>query len=225
MEVKPSMSQVSLENLTLEEEVITLRGKTLKILRPAKLEEVFQGDPFLETEKFPFWFKLWEASLVLADYLATLSPPKKILELDAGLGVVSLFASAFDHEVTATDFDDLPLALIQRSAEINHLKGLKVQKLDFFNPHLSETFDVIAGSEIIFKKSFYEPLLKIFTQFLKKDGEILLAHAEDRKKVLIPFLIRAQEFFEVQTSFRTLRSEDEKNVIILNRLLPKKSET
>jgi len=219
------MSQMTLENLTLEEEVITLRGKTLKILRPAKLEEVFQGDPFLETEKFPFWFKVWEASLVLADYLATLTPHKKILELGAGLGVVSLFASAFGHEVTATDFDELPLALIQKSAEINHLKSLKVQKLDFFNPDLSETFDVIAGSEIIFKKSFYEPLLQIFTQFLNKDGEILLAHGEDRKKVLIPFLVRAQEFFEVQTSLRTLRSEDEKIVIILNRLLPKKGET
>jgi len=134
--------------------------------------------------------------------------------------VVSLFASAFGHEVTATDYDELPLKLIKKSAELNHL-SLKVQRLDFYHPALSETFDLMVGSEIIFKKGFFEPLLRIFREFLNPKGEVLLAHAEERKRVLIPFLALAENSFEVQVSLRKLRSEDERITIILNRLFPK----
>ena len=207
-------------NFELDEEVITLRGKSLKILKPKRLEDVFQGDPFLETEKFPFWFKIWEASLILADYLATLPEKKKILELGCGLGVVSLFARAFGHEVLATDYEELPLKLLEKSANLNNL-SLKIRKLDFLKPDLKETFDIIAASEVIFKKSFYEPLLNIFQTYLNPGGEILLAHSEERKKILVPFLVKAEELFEVKTSIRRLRSPDETITIILNRLLPK----
>lgn len=209
-------------NIEFEEEVITLRRKTLKILRPKRLEDVFQGDPFLETEKFPFWFKIWEGSLILADYLATLSEKKKILELGCGLGVVSLFASAFGHEVLATDIEELPLKILQKSAELNNL-SFKIQKLDILNPELKETFDIIAASEILYKKSFYDPLLKFFKDYLKPTSEVLLAHSEERKRTLIPFLVKAQNFFEIQTSVRRLKSPDETATIILNRLIPKAS--
>ncbi|MEZ0344678.1 MAG: methyltransferase [Caldimicrobium sp.] len=209
-------------NMELEEEAITLRGKTLKILRPKRLEDIFQGDPFLETEKFPFWFKIWEGSLILADYLATLSEKKKILELGCGLGVVSLFASAFGHEVLATDIEELPLKILQKSAELNNL-SFKIQKLDILNPELKETFDIIAASEILYKKSFYDPLLKFFKDYLKPTSEVLLAHSEERKRTLISFLVKAQNFFEIQTSVRRLKSPDETATIILNRLIPKAS--
>ncbi len=209
-------------NMELEEEAITLRGKTLKILRPKRLEDIFQGDPFLETEKFPFWFKIWEGSLILADYLATLSEKKKILELGCGLGVVSLFASAFGHEVLATDLEELPLKILHKSAELNNL-SLRIQKLDILNPDLKENFDIIAASEILYKKSFYEPLLNFFKDYLNPKGEILLAHSEERKRTLISFLVKAQNFFEIQTSVRRLKSPDETATIILNRLIPKAS--
>lgn len=207
-------------NIELEEEVITIRGKTLKILKPKRLEDVFQGDPFLETEKFPFWFKIWEGSLILADHLATLGEKKRILELGCGLGVVSLFARAFGHEVFATDIEELPLIILQKSAELNKL-SLNIQRLDILNPDLKDSFDIVAASEILYKKSFYDPLLKFFQNYLKPTGEVLLAHSEERKRILIPFLFKAQNFFEIQTSIRKLKSQDETTTIILNRLIPK----
>lgn len=214
------MNSISLNSISLEEEKITIRGKTLTIYLPAKLEEVFEGDPFLEVEKFPFWFKIWEASLVLADYLATLSPPKRILELGAGLGVVSLFASLFGHDVLATDNEDLPLQFIEMSALKNNLK-LRTKKLDWTNPELSEKFDLIMGSEIIYKRTLFEPLLKLFQSNLNDGGEILLSHSLERKRILVPFLKEAEKFFLIQTSIRRLKSEQEVIEIVLNRLTPK----
>lgn len=210
-----------MSKLILEEEKITIRGQTLSVYRPARLEDIFQGDPFLEVEKFPFWFKIWESSLILADYIATLEPSLEILELGAGLGVASLFASYFGHKVLATDYEDLPLELIKKSAQKNGLL-LEVRKLDWRKSDLSLKFDIIMGAEIVFKKSLYDPLLNIFNENLKESGQILIAHSMERKRILVPFLYKAEPYFEIQTSLRRLKGTDEMAEIILNRLLPKK---
>jgi len=207
-----------IKNLTLETEEISIRGETLKIFLPAKLEEIFQGDPFLEVEKFPFWAKIWEASLILADYVATLGPPKRILELGAGLGVPSLVAAKFGHDVLATDYEELPLEFIKLSAKENNL-NVKTKILDWRNPDLSQKFDLIIGSEVVFRKSLFEPLIELFKNYLEDEGEVILSHPSERKRVLIPFLYEAQKYFKVLTSIRRLKSDGETVEIILNKLL------
>jgi predicted nicotinamide N-methyase len=171
----------NVNNLTLETEEIIVRGQTLKIFLPAKLEEIFQGDPFLEVEKFPFWARVWESSLVLADYVATIEPPKRILELGAGLGVPSLVAAKLGHKVLATDYEKLPLELIKLSAKENNV-SLETKILDWENPDLSEKFDLIIGSEVVFRKSLFQPLIKLFKNYLKDGGEVILSHPSERKK-------------------------------------------
>ncbi|MCS7149340.1 MAG: protein N-lysine methyltransferase family protein [Caldimicrobium sp.] len=208
------------KDLTLEEDQITIRGKTLKIIRPAVLEEVFKGDPFLDLDRFPFWFKIWESSLILADYLSTIEPPKDILEIGAGLGVASLFASSFGHNVVASDYEELPLELLERSASEN---GLKIQKmkLNWLEPSLNQRFDLIVGAEVIYKRSFYDPLIHLFQRGLKDSGEVILAHSIDRKRILVPFLHRAESFFHIMTSIRRLKGPEETSEIVLNRLIPR----
>jgi len=213
---------VSIAHLTLEIEEITIRDKTLRIFLPAKLEEIFQGDPFLEIEKFPFWARIWEASLVLADYITTIEPSKKILELNAGLGTPSLVAASLGHKVLATDYEKLPLEFIKLSAKENNLT-IETQILDWRNPNLSGKFDLIIGSEVILKKSLFEPLIKLFKNYLENNGEIILSHSSERKRVLVPFLYKAQKDFEILTSVRKLRSEEETTEIILNKLKFKKN--
>ncbi len=208
----------SIKNLTLETEEISVRGQTLKIFLPAKLEEIFQGDPFLEIEKFPFWARVWEASLVLADYVATIKPPKRILELGAGLGVPSLVAAKIGHKVVATDYEKLPLEFIELSAKENNL-SVETRILDWRNPDLSGKFDLIIGSEVVFRKSLFEPLLEIFKNYLADQGEVIISHPSERKRTLIPFLHLAQKHFKILTSIRKLKDEEKTVEIILNKLL------
>jgi len=207
----------SIKDLTLEEEWINIRGNALKIFLPARLEEIFEGDPFLEVEKFPFWARVWEASIVLADYVATIEPPKKILELGAGLGVPSLIAAKLGHKVLATDYERLPLEFIELAAKENNIT-LETKILDWRNPDLSGKFDLIIGSEVVFKKSLFEPLLEIFKNYLENEGEVILSHPSERKRVLIPFLHEAQKYFKIFTSIRRLKGEEKNVEIILNKL-------
>ncbi len=214
------MMKVDLNKITLEKEKITIRGKELIFYKPACLEEIFVGDPFYEVEKFPFWVKIWEASIVLADYIATLKPPLELLELGAGLGISSLVAASFGHKVLATDKEELPLKLLEKSAKENNL-SLTTKTISWLSPEFSQRFDIIMGSEIIFNQSLFEPLLQLFKTYLKPKGKIILSHSAERKRILIPFLYKAQKSFEIQTSIKKLKGENETWEIILNKLLPK----
>jgi len=208
---------MELNSLSLDKEEVCVKGRRLYVYRPARLEEVFQGDPFLEVYRFPFWVMIWLASLPLAEYLASLPPPLDILEIGAGLGVPSLFASAFGHRVVTTDREELPLKLLKRSAEEQGIE-LRVETLDFFNPRLEGKFDVIAGAEVVIKSSLFEPLLNIFKTYLKPDGHVILAHEIERKRTLVPFLFKAEELFRVETKLVRLKDEEKSIEIVLNRL-------
>ncbi|MDA8418118.1 MAG: methyltransferase, partial [Desulfobacteraceae bacterium] len=70
-------------------EPFRVRGIEIKLLKIQDLECVLKGrDPFKNVSEFPFWVKLWEAALVLADVAATLplAAGPRLLELGAGLG-------------------------------------------------------------------------------------------------------------------------------------------
>ncbi len=207
------------QDLPLVKEPLKIRGKEIVVFRPADLDPFFEGESFKLSE-FPFWAKLWEASLVLADFVATLEPPKRILEIGAGLGVPGLTAAAFGHQVTLTDYDDLPLNLIQRSAEANGL-SVKIVTLDWLNPNDLGQFDIILGAEVVYAGRLFQPLLDIFRRYLLPGGEIYLSHDRERMRILAPFLKMAENEYEVATSFRRLRTEEGTYEIILNRLRPK----
>jgi len=208
-------------NLSLVKEPLRIRNKEIVIFRPADLEPFLKGED-LKLSEFPFWAKLWEAALVLADFVATLKPPKKILEIRAGLGVPGLMAAAFGHEVTLTDYDELPLELIQRSAQANGL-SVRVAKLDWYKSGELGEFEVIIGAEVVYAGRFFQPLFELFRQYLLPGGEIYLAHDRERLRILAPFLKLAENQFEIATSIRRLCSEEDQYEIILNRLRPRVS--
>ncbi len=206
------------ERFPIVQEPVRIRDREISILRPANLEAFFS--PESPTQEFPFWAKLWESALVLADFVATLKPPKRILEIGAGLGVPGLVAAAFGHEVTLTEYQDPPLKLLAQAAEINGLK-VRVTRLDWFQPVELGEFDIIMGAEIIYAGRFFQPLFDLFDRYLRPGGEIYLAHDRERARVLVPFLKLAENRFEVATSLRRLRTEEDTYEIILNRLRPK----
>ena len=204
--------------MNLTREIVKVRDRELVLYRPQDLDFYLQEGGSLEN--FPFWAKVWEASLVLADFVATLKPPRRILEIGAGLGLPGLTAAAFGHEVTLTDYESRPLELIRRSAEANGL-AVRVARLDWFEPADLGEFDIILGAEVVYAGRLFEPLLQIFRRYLLPGGEIYLAHSRERARVLVPFLKRAEVEFEVAHSLRRLRSGDEVYEIVLNRLRPK----
>lgn len=205
-------------------EPLRVRDIELKLLQVTDLEHLLAGkDPFADVSNFPFWVKLWEASLLLADVIAS-TPAKKgmsLLELGAGLGAPGLVAAAKGYKVTLSDYEPHILDFQRVSAAANGLDGIDFRIIDWKEPKEMPQFDRIIGAEILFRDEFFDPLLKVFNRYLAPDGEIYIAH-DARRKSVPQFLSLAAKEYNVAVSPRKMRSDDQEITILINRLIRKK---
>jgi predicted nicotinamide N-methyase len=196
----------------------------LNLLTVSDLGTLLDGkDALKNVSDFPFWVKLWEAAIVLAQFLGRQNFAKgtAVLELGAGLGAPGLAAAAAGCNVTLSDYEELILDFERVSAAASKLDNVECMMLDWKNPPDMKRYDVIVGAEILFREEFFEPLLGVMRKALKPDGVIYLAH-DVRRKSLQPFLEMAQDEYNIAASKKTLRSLEEDKVVIMNRLVPKK---
>ena len=202
-----------------EQREMTVGKRSFRFLVPASLE------PFIDPEDvfraFPLWTRIWEASLVLANRLASETPQhgRRWLELGAGIGVVGVVAAAFQHEITITEYDQHALDFIRANAHLNGCIPHEIRRLDWMQPDLNTRFDRIIGSELIYNEKDFPALRALFLSLLKPEGEILLAG--EVRQTSTPFLDLMQADFRIDMARTTLRSGDDCTTILLNRLRPK----
>ena len=204
---------------------LKVREAQLKILRITDLEPILQGkDPFKNVSEFPFWVKLWEASMVLADLVAGMPPRsgQTLLELGAGMGAPGLVAAACGYQVTLSDYEPVILDFQKVSAAASDLYNVHHKMIDWTKPPALDPFDTIIGAEILFREDFFEPLLQIFEKLLAPAGVIYLAH-DVRRKSLPQFLMLAEKKYDIAISERKIKTADEEIKIILSRLIPRTS--
>ncbi|MBU0908556.1 MAG: methyltransferase domain-containing protein [Proteobacteria bacterium] len=204
-------------------EPLRIRDVELKILQVQDLEQLLAGkDPFADVSIFPFWVKLWEASLMLADIMASMpcEPGQNLLELGAGLGAPGLVAAARGYKVTLSDYEPHILDFQRVSAAANGLMDVDFRIIDWKKPPSMPVFDTIIGAEILFRDEFFQPLLNVFNQYLAPQGTIYIAH-DGRRKSLPKFLDLAQKDYQIAVSARKMKSDEGEMTIIINRLKKK----
>ncbi|MBW1798273.1 MAG: methyltransferase domain-containing protein [Deltaproteobacteria bacterium] len=212
----------SLESFHKEYETDTadlvIKGRRFTFLVPKSIDRfVDPGDVFHD---FPLWSKIWEASIVLSEYLAGISvePEKRFLEIGCGMGLVGIIASAFGHRVTMTEYNPDALNYARANAGTNPLADShpEIIELDWNRPRLEGLFDYIVGSEVIYKKKDFEPILRLFNRYLKPEGEIILA--EGLRKTSLEFFRQMGELFEMKAQKKVLRSKEGETRVILCRM-------
>ena len=192
---------------------ISIAGKKFRFATPKTIDRFVNFNDI--TRDFPLWAKIWEASWVLAEYVA-LQPPdstKTILEVGSGIGVVGVVASVGGHRITMTEYDDHALKFAAANAMLNRCSGVTVRKLDWHHPDLNDTYDWIIGSEVLYHERDFEPLLNIFIRHLKPGGRIILTMSARRDGMAM--LDHMRRFFDLKLKKYTIRSEDESSRILL----------
>ncbi|XOF34919.1 MAG: class I SAM-dependent methyltransferase [Candidatus Electrothrix sp. YB6] len=195
----------------------------LHLLKVTDLEQLLAGkDPLKNPSEFPFWVRLWEAAVVLSRFMVSLrpAPGTTVLELGAGLGAPGLTAAAAGCSVTLTDYEQIILDFSRVSAAASNLDNVQFSLLDWLEPPEMERYDIILGAEILFRETFFEPLLAVFRRALQPDGVIYLAH-DIQLKSLRPFLQLAEKEYKVSASKRVLKSLEQNKEVLLTRLTPR----
>jgi predicted nicotinamide N-methyase len=204
-------------------ELLRIREHRLQLLKITDLEQILDGkDPLKDVSTFPFWIRLWEAAIVLSEFIAGLpcNPGTSLLELGAGLGAPGLTAAAAGFQVTLTDYEDLILDFERINAAASKLQNVQFAMLDWLDPPEMPQYDVIVGAEILFREEFFEPLLGVLRKALKPEGVVYLAH-DIKRRSLEPFLKLAEKEYIISASRRKLKSLDEDKIILMTRLQPR----
>lgn len=202
----------------VERHPIMIRDRQFSYFLPRAIE------PFIDVDapinNFPLWAKVWPASMVLADFMASqpVDPQRQILEIGAGIGIAGIAASAFGHHVSISEYNKDALEFTKANAVINGFDNVPVFSMDWNHPRFKVRYDQIIGSEVIFREQDFSPILNLFKSALKLDGEVILV-SEIRKPVL-DFYQKIKDAFDLKLQQKILRSENEEIKIIFCRMTP-----
>ena len=203
-----------------EEKSVKIRGRSFTLIVPKSIEAyIDSSDPLHD---FPLWAKSWEASWVLADYLAGLPPEpgNRFLEIGCGLGLVGVVAASFGHKVVMTEHNPDAIEFARVNAEMNHCADLEIIDLDWNSPSLYGRFDCIVGSEVVYHEKDFEPLRNLFERLLKPGGEVILC--EGFRKTSLDFFKEMQRHFDLRAQQKSIRSPEKTVPVILCRMKRKK---
>ena len=198
---------------------LVINDQSFRILTPASLEPfVDPDDVFLQ---FPLWCKLWEASRVLAVFLAhkPVKPGRRLIEIGAGLGLVSIAAAAAGHDITLTEYNPDALEFARANAHLNGLPNLAVQHLDWNRPELDGKFDLLVGSEVVYREQDFEPLIRLFRCLLQPEGEVVLA--SEARRIVANFLHRIEPDYHIKFKETVAQAQGREIRVMLIKLSPR----
>jgi len=203
-----------------EEKTVGIRGRKFTLLTPKFIEEHIVSESPLQD--FPLWAKVWEASWVLADFLACLpaDPGKRFLEIGCGLGLVGVVAASFGHKVVMTEHNPEATEFARANAEKNHCADVEIIDLDWNSPSIYGRFDWIVGSEVVYHERDFEPLRQLFERLLTPEGEVILC--EGIRRTSLDFFKEMQKHFELKAQQKSIRSPEKTVPVILCRMKRKK---
>lgn len=157
---------------------VELPGGPVRLVRPRSADALVDAIEALDAdERLPYWADLWPAALGLAAAVADGSVPvagRAVLELGAGLGLVSLAVSrARAASCVATDWDADALAYVAESARRNGL-AIDTEPLDWREPP-ERRADVVLAADVLYEARNAEPVARALAALVAPGGEAWIA--------------------------------------------------
>jgi predicted nicotinamide N-methyase len=149
------------------EEVVPLKGRDLRLLRPRDAEALLSEEAFDHEEFLPYWAELWPSSLALARAVAGRAlRGARTLELGCGLGLPSIAAALAGGRVLATDWSPDAVAMTAVNAERNDAPvETLVCSWTEPGPLLERApWDLVLASDVLYEARNGEALLPLLPQ-------------------------------------------------------------
>ena len=182
-----------LEELTkLKLKEIVIKPKTLLV--KIKEQTLFKADG-------GEGLHLWEASVVLSRYCLkhnSLFQNKKIIELGCGCGLlgISILKEIPVESYTFSDYNSSVLNNLKDNLKLNEIstkdKKIEITELDWKNHEklTPNEYDIIIGTELIYKGGAILELAKVISKILKPEGKCYISMPKERSmtKTFLEFI-------------------------------------
>lgn len=137
------------------------------LLDDAQVLKAQQQDDFM-----PYWAYLWPVAIEMAGWVlqeATWPTGTRVLEIGAGLGLVSVAAMSRGDVVTTSDYTADAVQTAKHNATLNGYQPADSLTLDWREP-LDVQYPVILGCDVIYEARNGSPILKLLDQMLAPGG-------------------------------------------------------
>lgn len=164
---------------TIWEKVIA-GEKEFTIGRPSDTDKMLNHPEVLNeityNENMPYWAEIWPSARMLAKFLMreNFEPGVKALEIGCGLGVVGVVALHKGMEVTFSDYDATALEFAAENARANGFEKFNTIQIDWRNVPDGLDYPIILGSDLVYEPGNVEPLVKMISKVMAKDGLCLM---------------------------------------------------
>jgi predicted nicotinamide N-methyase len=185
----------------LVEEVVAVRGRDLRLLRPRDSEALLDEEAFEREEFLPYWADLWPSALALARAVGARSlGARRVVELGCGLGLPSIVAALGGARVLATDWSADAIAITAENAARNDAR-LETLRCSWASPGpiaARGPFDVVLASDVLYEARDVDLLLAALPRLVAPGGEAWIA--DPGRPPAARFLAAARERYGVRTS-------------------------
>ncbi len=127
---------------------------------------------------FPYWTRLWPASLALAQYISEHThwvTGKKVVELAAGLGLPSLVAAPLATEIHSSDLVPEAVAALKKSFHHHGCTHCRAEALSWSEAQPGKDPCTLLLSDINYDTAVFPELRNMLDRFLEKGATILLS--------------------------------------------------
>lgn len=127
---------------------------------------------------FPFWAKLWPASLALVKVLKQcphLVKNKIVLELGAGIGLPSFIMSGHTQSIIVSDYNEDAVALLNKNIAKLQLQHIRALQLDWNDLPKTIQPEVVVLSDVNYDPTQFEKLNELIHTKIKDGCTIILA--------------------------------------------------
>ena len=190
---------MSMEDLV--EEVVGVRGRDVRLLRPRDSEALLDEAAFEQEEFLPYWADLWPSALALARAAGARSlGGRRVVELGCGLGLPSIVAALGGARVLATDWSPDAVAMTADNAARN---GASVDTLacSWSAPEpIAERgpFDLVLASDVLYEARDVDLLLAALPRLATSGGEAWIA--DPGRPPAERFLAEARKRYDLTTT-------------------------
>lgn len=199
-------------------------GIELKIPHPDWVKNQYEYAKLNGEEiEFPFWTRVWPASVALSAYIAENLPifhQQQVLELGAGIGLPSFVAAQQAEHVLVTDYLPEITTWLDMNIEYVGRKNMVSRVVDWTQIPRDISADIILMSDLNYAPEQFSILHEQINRFIESGSTVLLSspHRFAGRNFLSEWMnySRHQETREVK--MRTnIQSMDEKITILLLR--------
>lgn len=205
------------------EEVFTVGGRELVILRPRNADDLITEEDYVKDERLPYWADIWPSSMMLAErLLEEKGNGRSLIELGCGSGLCACAAAISGFDVMATDYYDDALAFTELNARVNAKRAIRTRHLDWSAlPSDAGRFDVVIAADVMYEPRYPKMVARALDLLMAPAGFALVA---DPGRIAFPAFVEecaGRGLALSSEDVRAFRAGEIQQTITIHRITPR----